>query len=284
MYLGILFVLETMTRFGLGFPIDPLYFYMVYTLIILSHVMRKKDDDAHIDYQCFLDLFFLVVIHLIGYPPITIATVLLIGLLGKIVAGRGNDLQVPLLLVFFAYMVNLCYPASLFALDPNQIYCIIFSTQAMLLMQLTKCKLWMIKETQGDDKIDHILLNLCASVRLFLTGKSSKALIFMNASFVLVGNIFAKEIDDLFLSVAKVFREEYEKSNDDFFKYVSDLIKPKLKPKSKPKAFSIVPSSSILLHGLENELILSFFSSDKVEDKATHDSLMNGERRFCYEK
>ena len=100
MYLGILFVLETMTRFGLGFPIDPLYFYMVYTLIILSHVMRKKDDDAHIDYQCFLDLFFLVVIHLIGYPPITIATVLLIGLLGKIVAGRGNDLQVPLLLVF----------------------------------------------------------------------------------------------------------------------------------------------------------------------------------------
>ena len=135
----------------------------------------------------------------------------------------------------------------------------------MLLMQLTKCKLWMIKETQGDDKIDHILLNLCASVRLFLTGKSSKALIFMNASFVLVGNIFAKEIDDL-------------------FKYVSDLIKPKLKPKSKPKAFSIVPSSSILLHGLENELILSFFSSDKVEDKATHDSLMNGERRFCYEK
>ena len=183
MYLGILFVLETMTRVGFGLPIDPLYFYMVYTLIIASdaiNAMRKKDQDPchSVDYECFFYLLFLLSIHLISYPPLTIASVLLMGIY-EIWMGREKSLRTPLAMIFCAFMINLSDPASMFAFNPSQIYYILFSTNLMVTVQLKTFREWMIKETQGDDKLDHLLLNLCDALRLFLLGRLTKNTLFV---------------------------------------------------------------------------------------------------------
>ena len=93
-------------------------------------------------------------IRLIGYPLLTIASVFLIGI-QEVVAGREESLKPALEILLIFYVV--------FSFSPY----ILYGTDLMIRDQLKKCREWMIKETRGEDKIDHTLLRLCGYVGLF---------------------------------------------------------------------------------------------------------------------